>query len=102
MNTARPHARSTITSLIITVTLTTALASMAVAQSAQPPCNSLTQDRTITFCYPIDDANVGSDEVLLWGVVKDSLPHTNMLYVDGQNPDQLGDNFEGQFGANYF
>ena len=98
MNTSHLRTALTIASLVM---LSTVLAGTAAAQGSQLPCKALTQDRTITFCYPIDDANVGSDAVLLWGVVKDSLPHTNLLYVAGQNPDQVGDNFEGQFSANY-
>jgi hypothetical protein len=101
MNTSRPNAKATLTSLIIEVALTTALASMAAAQSGALPCNALTQDRTITFCYPIDDATVGSDEVLLWGLVKDSLPHTNIVYFDGQNIGQSNDTLEGAASASY-
>lgn len=95
MNTSRPHAKSTLTSLIIAVVFS----GMAAAQSGPLPCKALTQDRTITFCYPIDDASVGSDAVLLWGVVKDSLPHTNKLYLDGQLNGQVGDDLQGQFSS---
>jgi len=97
MNTSHLRTALTIASLLI---LSTVLAGTAEAQGSQLPCKALTQDRTITFCYPIDDANVGSDAVLLWGVVKDSLPHTNMLFLDGQQPgDQVGDDLQGQFGS---
>jgi hypothetical protein len=100
MNTSSSPAQSTITRILITFALVLAVASIAAAQSGPLPCKALTQDRTITFCYPIDDANVGTDEVLLWGVVKDSLPHTNTLFLDGQQPgDQVGDDLQGIFSS---
>ena len=101
MTTSSPHIQSTIIRFAITFTFISALASMAAAQSGPLPCKALTQDRTITFCYPIDDANVGSDAVLLWGAVKDSLPHTTMLFLDGLGGTQVGDNLQGQFSSDY-
>jgi hypothetical protein len=98
MNTSPLRTAFTIAGLVM---LGTALAGTAEAQGSQLPCKALTQDRTITFCYPIDDATVGSDAVLLWGVVKDSSPHTNKLYLDGQLDGQVGDDLQGQFGSPY-
>ena len=96
MNTLHLRTASTIATLLM---LNTVLARMAEAQGSQLPCKALTQDRTITFCYPIDDASVGSDAVLLWGAVKDSSPHTNMLYLDGQLNAKVGDDLQGQFSS---
>jgi hypothetical protein len=96
MNTSHLRTALTIASLVM---LSTVLAGTAEAQGSQLPCKALTQDRTITYCYPIDDASVGSDEILLWGVVKDSSPHTNILYLDGQSLGQVGDDFSGDFSS---
>lgn len=101
MHTSRTRTGLIITRLLITVTFVSAMASVATAQSGSLPCKPLTQDRTITFCYPIDDATVGSDEVLFWGAVKDSIPHTNMVFFDGQNIGQSTDDLSGVGAASY-
>ncbi len=71
----------------------------ALAQT--PPCPISTLDRTITFCYPIDDANVSSNAVLASGQIRDSLPHTSQLFLDGQlianTPDIFSDGFVQNF-----
>jgi len=77
-----------------------ALASVATAQT-QPPCKALSQDRTITWCYPIDDATVGASDVLDWGWITDSLPHTAKQYLDGQYETSPPDIFNGALGINY-
>ena len=77
-----------------------ALASAAYAQT-QPPCKPLPKDRTITFCYPIDDATVSASAVLDWGWIKDSLPHTAKEYFDGQYLTSPPDMFSGGTGRNF-
>ncbi len=74
----------------------------AFAQSSiTPPCKALAQDRSITFCYPVDDANLSVDSVVEWGWIKDSLPHTSKMYFDGQYIAAPPDIFNGGFGQNF-
>ena len=86
----------------ITIAIIAALASAAIAQTGtQPPCKPLAQDRTITWCYPIDNSTVGASAVLEWGWIKDSLPHTAKEYLDGQFYTGAPDNFNGGIGRNF-
>lgn len=77
-----------------------ALTGAAHAQT-QPPCKPLPKDRTITFCYPIDDATVSAFAVLDWGWITDSLPHTAKEYFDGQYLTSPPDIFNGATGRNF-
>ena len=86
---------------VVVFLLLTVLVSLAAAQNTPPPCKSLPQDRTITFCYPVDDATVGAFAVLNWGWIKDSLPHTAKMYLDGQFFTSPPDQFNGVSGVNY-
>ena len=72
--------------LLIVMAAALALAPAAIAQFFPPPCNPLPQDRSITFCYPVDDETVTqvSNGANATGWIKDSLPHTANIYVDGQ------------------
>jgi len=78
-----------------------AFVNLAVAQSSQPPCKPLSQDRTITWCYPIDNATVGASAVLEWGWIKDSLPHTAKEYFDGEFYTGPPDIFNGVAGRGF-
>lgn len=44
--------------LLVPMATTIAFAPAAVAQFYPPPCNPIPQDRSITFCYPVDDGTV--------------------------------------------
>lgn len=70
-------------------------AAAAAAQTDTPPCQPLSQDRTITFCYPIDGSSVSTDSLLDWGWITDSLPHTAKMYIDGQYVTSPPDIFNG-------
>lgn len=78
-----------------------AVLSAVPALAITPPCPISTLDRTITYCYPIDDANVSSSAVLVSGQIRDSLPHTANLFFDGQlvagTPDVFSDAFSRNF-----
>jgi hypothetical protein len=81
-------------SLVMMATAIT-FAPAAIAQTFPPTCNPLPLDRTITFCYPIDDATIAQSLVEAEGWIKDSLPHTANIYLDGQLqasniPDEFG------------
>jgi len=77
-------------------------ASFALAQtSLTPPCKPLAEDRSITFCYPVDNANLTVDAVLDWGWIKDSLPHTAKEYFDGQFIGGAPDIFNGGHDRNF-
>ena len=80
--------------IIAMLAMIVAFASAAFAQTT-PPCKPLAQDRSITFCYPVDDANLSVDTVLEWGWIKDSLPHTAKMYFDGQYMVDPPDIFNG-------
>ena len=57
------------------------------ADHVPPPCNPLAEDRTITFCYPIDNATVSWFAVPEYGWIKDSLPHTaRNIWMGGTLP----------------
>jgi hypothetical protein len=87
---------SSIIRVTITIAIVAALASAAVAQTGtQPPCKPLAQDRTITWCFPIDNSTVGASAVLEWGWIKDSLPHTAKEYLDGKFYTGPPDHFNG-------
>lgn len=83
------------------------IAGMAVAvavpafSQVQLPCPTSTQDRTITYCYPIDDANVSASSVLNSGRIRDSLPHTSKMFLDGQLEATIPDTFSGATGFNF-
>lgn len=77
--------------LLAIATFTTA----AVAQTDTPPCQAMSEDRTITFCYPIDGATISWDSGVDWGWIKDSLPHTAKLYLDGKYITGAPDIFNG-------
>jgi len=99
-----PHqvTRASIIRLITTIALVAASASTATAQNGtQPPCKALLQDRTITYCYPIDNGTVSATAVLDWGWITDSLPHTASMYLDGQFITGPPDIFNGAVGFNY-
>src|SRR6266849_6138878 len=99
-----PHllTKSSIIRFITAMAIAAALASAALAQSAiTPPCKALPQDRTITYCYPIDDATVGASDVSDWGWITDSLPHTASMYLDGQFLTGAPDIFNGGVGFNF-
>ena len=49
----------------------------------------------------MDDATVGAFAVLNWGWIKDSLPHTAKMYLDGQYFTGAPDQFNGVSGLNY-
>jgi hypothetical protein len=88
--------------IIIRLVIVVALTGIAIAESAnQPPCKPLPQDRTITFCYPIDNATVGAFGVLDWGWIKDSLPHTAKMYLDGEYITGPPDMFNGVTGQGF-
>ena len=94
--------KSALLRLITATAIVAELACAVLAQtSTQPPCKPLLQDRTITFCYPIDDATVGAFAVLDWGWIKDSLPHTAKEYFDGQFITGPPDMFNGATGRNF-
>src|SRR5882762_4810144 len=96
-----PHQLSSTIRLIITLTIVVLLASAAIAQSRTPPCKPSGQDRTITWCCPIDNSTVGASAVLEWGWLKDSLPHTAKEYLDGQYITGPPDIFNGGPGLGY-
>ena len=99
-----PHllSKSSIIRLIIIMAIVVLLACAAIAQSGTtPPCKPLGQDRTITWCYPIDNSTVGASAVLEWGWIKDSLPHTAKEYLDGQYITGPPDIFNGGPGLGY-
>ncbi len=77
------------------------LVNIAVAQNSPPPCKPLAQDRTITWCYPIDNATFGAFGVLEWGWIKDSLPHTAKEYFDGKFYTGPPDIFNGITGQGF-
>ena len=72
--------------LLVMMATAIALAPAAIAQTFTPPCNPLPQDRTITFCTPIDDATYSQSQTenSAEGWIKDPLPHTAKEYSDGQ------------------
>src|SRR5438105_9432870 len=70
--------------LLLMMATAIAFAPAANAQALPPPCNPLPLDRTITFCYPIDDATIAQSLVAAEGWIKDSLPHNANIYIDGQ------------------
>src|SRR5947208_7571297 len=72
--------------LLIVMAAAHALPPAAIAQTFPPPCNPLPQDRTITFCTPIDDATYSQSQTenSAEGWIKDSLPHTAKEYSDGK------------------
>lgn len=83
-------------SLFVITCVLAIMASAAVAQSSiTPPCKPLAEDRTITYCYPIDNSTIGSDTESQWGWIKDSLPHTSKAYQDGQYIGDFPDIFNG-------
>jgi hypothetical protein len=89
-------------SLTLAIFFLTSFARLTVAQnSLQPPCKPLSQDRTITWCYPIDNATFGAFGVLEWGWIKDSLPHTAKEYFDGQFYNNPPDIFNGVTGQGF-
>ena len=69
--------------LLVVMATTIAFAPIASAQFFPPPCNPIPQDRSITFCYPVDDETVTENFELATGWIKDSLPHTAKEYLDG-------------------
>ena len=88
--------KSSVIRVITTMAVVAAWASAALAQSAiTPPCKPLAQDRTITWCFPIDNSTVGASAVLEWGWIKDSLPHTAKEYLDGKFYTGPPDHFNG-------
>jgi len=64
--------------------VTAVLAALSSVAIAQAPCQPLPEDRTITWCFPIDNATFGASDVRDTGYIKDSLPHTAKEYLDGQ------------------
>ena len=84
--------------LLIMMATAIAFAPAAIAQALPPPCNPLPLDRTITFCYPIDDATIAQSLVAAEGWIKDSLPHNANIYIDGQ---LQSSNIPDEFGAGY-
>lgn len=83
--------------LLLTMMATAiAFAPAAIAQTLPPPCSPLPLDRTITFCYPIDDATIAQAQTSAEGWIKDSLPHTANEYIDGK---LLASNISDQFGT---
>ncbi len=83
-------------SLFASIATVAVMTSAAIAQTTPPPpCNPLAKDRTITFCYPIDNATVSWFAVLEYGWIKDSLPHTAKEYLDGQYINNPPDIFNG-------
>jgi len=62
--------------LLLVMATAIALAPAAIAQHFPPTCNPLPQDRTITFCYPIDDATIAQAQTEAEGWIKDPLPHS--------------------------
>jgi hypothetical protein len=83
---------------LLLVVMATAIASApaAIAQTFPPTCNPLPQDRSITFCYPIDDATIAQPQTQAEGWIKDSLPHTAQEYADGRlELSNVPDEFEG-------
>jgi hypothetical protein len=97
-----PHAltKSAFIRLIITIAIVTAFASAATAQIITN-CKALPEDRTITWCYPIDDASVGAFTVSDSGYITDSLPHTATEYLDGVYLTSLPDVWSGGGGFGY-
>jgi hypothetical protein len=61
----------------------------------------MSEDRTITFCYPIDGATISWDSGVDWGWIKDSLPHTAKMYVDGKYSTNSPDIFNGGLGTGW-
>ena len=68
--------------LLVMMAMTIAFAPAAIAQTFPPTCNPLPQDRSITFCYPIDDATIAQPQTQAEGWIKDSLPHTAQEYAE--------------------
>lgn len=87
--------------LCIAIILAVAVLTSTARAQIQPPCKPLPKDRSITFCYPIDDATVSAFAVLDWGWIKDSLPHTAKEYFDGQYLTSPPDIFNGASGRNF-
>ena len=89
----------------VSIFLTAMLAMMASAVIAQttppPPCKALAKDRTITYCYPIDNSTVSGFAVTDYGWIKDSLPHTSKMYLDGKFITGAPDIFNGGAGFNW-
>jgi hypothetical protein len=82
--------------LLVMMAMTIAFAPAAIAQTFPPTCNPLPQDRSITFCYPIDDATIAQPQTQAEGWIKDSLPHTAQEYADGVlQLSNVADEFEG-------
>ena len=71
--------------LLAITAIVIAFTSIALAQSNEPPCSAMSENRTITFCFPIDDATVTADSVLDSGWVTDSQPYTATVYLDGKD-----------------
>ncbi len=88
------------TFIVLALAMVFTFASAATAQNT-PPCKPLAEDRTITFCYPVDDANLSVDAVINWGWIKGSLPHTSNMYFDGAFQAQIPDIFNGGIGLNF-
>jgi len=85
--------------LLIVMATAIAFAPAAIAQHWPPTCNPLPQDRTITFCYPIDDETITQNLTQATGWIKDSLPHTANIYLDGRlQSSNIPDEFPDQFG----
>jgi hypothetical protein len=61
----------------------------------------MAEDRTITFCYPIDGATISWDSGVDWGWIKDSLPHTAREYLDGKYLTGPPDIFNGGAGTGW-
>jgi hypothetical protein len=85
--------------LLVVMATAIAFTPAAIAQHWPPTCNPLPQDRTITFCYPIDDETITQNLTEATGWIKDSLPHTANLYLDGKLAvSNIPDEFPDQFG----
>jgi hypothetical protein len=93
-----------IQSIMRALAITTVFAgvvSAAHGQTDTPPCQPLPADRTITWCYPIDNATFAASAVLEWGWIKDSLPHTAKEYFDGEYYTGPPDIFNGEASRGY-
>jgi hypothetical protein len=97
---SRLLAKSSIIRVTTTMAIVAALACVAMAQYT-PPCQPLPDDRTITWCYPIDNATFGAFTVNDTGYIKDSLPHTAKEYLDGQYYTGVPDIWSGGTGQNW-
>src|SRR4051812_14253261 len=82
--------------LLIMMGTIVAFVSAAIAQTFPPTCNPMPQDRSITFCYPIDDASIAQPQTQPVGWITDSLPHTAKEYDDGNlKLSNVPDEFQG-------